>query len=69
MAPGRDSTCDPVSWLSATAKTMVIEPVSTTIHGRGNLTAGHRYTVAGQQPEVTTEQMAAQSQEAPARAQ
>jgi hypothetical protein len=38
MALGTDSTCDPVSWLSTTAKTMAMEPVSTTIRARGNLT-------------------------------
>src|SRR5215471_15217875 len=51
MALDMDSTCDPVSWLSATAKTMAIGLVSITIRSRGNLTARYHYTVAGQQPE------------------
>jgi len=46
---------------------MAIGLVSTTIRARGNLTVSYQYTVAGQQPEVITEQMAAQSQSAPAR--
>ncbi len=43
-------------------------PSLTTIRCRSNLTARYQYTVVGQQPEVITTQMAAQSQNAPAQA-